>query len=84
MHRVLFDHGVKHEYRLVRGADHVSTEFMMKRFTNLLGFVNRHFNPVEAGLTSQAIKKALSIFASDAKLGPEGPLNAHREIGDHP
>lgn len=80
LHRVLFDHGVKHEYRLVRGADHVSSEFMMKRFADLLGFVNRHFNPVEAGLRSRAVKKALSLFAGGKELGPDGPLSPHREM----
>ena len=64
----------------MRGADHVSSEFMIKRFTDLLGFVNRHFNPVEAGLRSRAAKKALSLFAGGDELGPEGPLSPHREM----
>ncbi len=82
LHRVLFDHGVKHEYRLVRGADHVSSAFMMKRFTNLLGFVDRHFNPVTQGLRSQAIKKAFSLWSGSAELVPDPPLNSHRSRGD--
>ena len=82
LHRVLFDHGVKHEYRLVRGADHISSEFMSRRFANLLGFVNRHFNPVEEGLQSKAIKKALSVAVGGAELGPDVPLSAHRDFAE--
>jgi len=39
LHRLLFDAGVKHEYRLVRGADHVG-EFR-SRLVNALGFIGR-------------------------------------------
>jgi len=53
---------------------------MMKRFADLLGFVNRHFNPVEAGLRSRAVKKALSLFSGGKELGPDGPLTPHREM----
>ena len=52
----------------------------MKRFTDSLGFVNRHFNPVEAGLRSRAVKKALSLFSGGKELGPDGPLSPHREM----
>ena len=78
LHRVLFDHGVEHEYRLVRGADHVGSEFMKLRFVNLLGFVNRHFNPVEEGVRSMALKKLLSAMVDDADLEPDVPLSPHR------
>ena len=78
LHRVLFDHGVEHEYRLVRGADHVGSEFMKLRFVNLLGFVNRHFNPVEEGVRSMVLKKLLSAMVDDADLEPDVPLSPHR------
>jgi hypothetical protein len=65
---------------LVRGADHVSSEFMMKRFTDLLGFVNRHFNPVEPDLRSRAVKKALLLLSGGDELAPDGPLGPHREM----
>ena len=78
LHRVLFDHGVEHEYRLVRGADHVGSEFMKLRFVNMLGFVNRHFNPVEEGVRSIGLKKLLSAIADDSDLELDVPLRPHR------
>ncbi|MDB9997446.1 esterase family protein [Gammaproteobacteria bacterium] len=78
LHRVLFDHGVEHEYRLVRGADHVGSEFMKLRFVNMLGFVNRHFNPVEEGVRSIGFKKLLSAIADDSDLELDVPLRSHR------
>ena len=78
LHRVLFDHSVEHEYRLVRGADHVGSEFMKLRFVNMLGFVNRHFNPVEEGVRSIGLKKLLSAIADDSDLELDVPLRPHR------
>ncbi len=78
LHRVLFDHGVKHEYRLVRGADHIGAEFMKQRFVNLLGFVNRHFNPVDEGLQGKMVKKAMSAFIDTTELEADVPLPSHR------
>ena len=40
LHRLLFDAGIKHEYRLVRGADH-GGESLAERVTNALGFIGR-------------------------------------------
>lgn len=80
LHRVLFDHGVKHEYRLVRGADHVGSKFLDVRFNDLLGFVNRYFNPVEEGLKTMALKKTLTAFVGDVEFEPDVPLNAHRKL----
>ncbi|MDA7700810.1 esterase family protein [Gammaproteobacteria bacterium] len=78
LHRVLFDHGVEHEYRLVRGADHVGSEFMKLRFVNMLGFVNRHFNPIEEGVRSIGLKKLLSATVDDSDFEPDVPLKPHR------
>lgn len=42
LHRLLFDAGVKHEYRLVRGGDHPLTHVSVPlRVRNALGFVGR-------------------------------------------
>lgn len=40
LHRVLWDHGVKHEYRHVLGADHVGAS-LPDRFRNAFGFLGR-------------------------------------------
>lgn len=44
LHRVLFDAGVAHEYRLVRGAEHVGPS-LAPRFADALGFIGRQINP---------------------------------------
>lgn len=44
LHRVLFDAGIAHEYRLVRGADHVGPS-TGARFLDALSFIGRQINP---------------------------------------
>jgi S-formylglutathione hydrolase len=44
LHRVLFDHGISHEYRLVRGADHVGAT-LPGRFADAFAFIRRAFDP---------------------------------------
>lgn len=54
MHRVLFDKGVSHEYRLVRGADHVGPS-IQPRFIYAMEFFGRILTPpnwVNAQLTA--------------------------------
>lgn len=40
LHRFLFDAGIAHEYRLVRGADHIDAS-LPRRFVDGLGFLGR-------------------------------------------
>lgn len=40
LHRLLFDAGIGHEYRLVRGADHIDAS-LPRRFLDGLGFLGR-------------------------------------------
>lgn len=44
LHRILFDAGIAHEYRLVRGADHVGPS-IGPRFLDALDFIGREINP---------------------------------------
>lgn len=44
LHRVLFDAGVAHEYRLVRGAEHVGPS-LAPRLADALGFIGRQIDP---------------------------------------
>jgi S-formylglutathione hydrolase len=44
LHRILFDHRIRHEYRLVRGADHVGWT-LWPRFLDALAFLGRVLNP---------------------------------------
>ncbi|MEC7655930.1 MAG: alpha/beta hydrolase-fold protein [Pseudomonadota bacterium] len=44
LHRILFDAGVAHEYRLVDGAEHVGPS-MTPRLLDALGFIGRRIDP---------------------------------------
>lgn len=44
LHRALFDHGISHEYRLVRGADHIGPS-LPDRFRDALGFLGKALAP---------------------------------------
>ncbi len=44
LHRILFDAGISHEYRLVRGAEHVGPS-LEARMADALGFVGRQIVP---------------------------------------
>jgi S-formylglutathione hydrolase len=44
VHRVLFDAGISHEYRLVKGADHVGAS-LVPRSLDAFAFVGRQFTP---------------------------------------
>ena len=44
LHRILFDRGIAHEYRLVRGADHVGPS-LLPRFYDALAFLGRQLVP---------------------------------------
>ena len=75
LHRILFDSGVLHEFRLVRGADHVGEKFMDLRYRDALDFINRHINPIEDKLDQDFLT---AIQQMKAKLGPPVPLPPHR------
>jgi len=44
LHRALYDHEIKHEYRYIYGADHVGAS-LQGRFRDGLAFLNRIINP---------------------------------------
>lgn len=44
LHRILFDAGLAHEYRLVHGADHVGPS-LLSRMADALGFIGRQLSP---------------------------------------
>ncbi|MCI3135381.1 hypothetical protein [Phenylobacterium aquaticum] len=46
LHRILFDAGVGHEYRLVHGADHVGPS-LAPRILDALAFIGRQIEPPE-------------------------------------
>ena len=46
IHRLLFENNIRHEYRLVYGADHVGNS-LQERLFNGFSFLNRVVNPAE-------------------------------------
>jgi S-formylglutathione hydrolase len=58
VHRVLFDAGISHEYRLVKGADHVGAS-LAPRSLDAFAFIGRQLNPPkwidDAALSFRAI-----------------------------
>ena len=58
LHRVLFDAGISHEYRLVKGADHVGPS-LVPRSLDAFAFIGRQLNPPkwidDVALTYRAI-----------------------------
>jgi S-formylglutathione hydrolase len=67
LHRVLFDAGVAHEYRLVRGGEHVGPS-IAPRFLDALGFLGRVLDPPSwlAGETAAARRQ---VDAMKARAG---------------
>lgn len=59
LHRILFDAGIGHEYRLVRGADHVGPS-LPPRVLDALGFIGRQIRP--PGWIDDSVLKARSIY----------------------
>lgn len=57
LHRVLWDAGIAHEYRLVRRGDHLGTS-LLERFQQMLGFLGRHLDPPPADLPGAALPLA--------------------------
>lgn len=57
VHRILFDKGVSHEYRLVKGADHVGPS-IPPRFLDALGFFGRVLHPPANWTEAASVKQA--------------------------
>lgn len=57
LHRVMWDHGIPHEYRLVRGADHLG-KTIQPRMRDALRFLDREVLRPPPPDTSYAVQKA--------------------------
>jgi S-formylglutathione hydrolase len=76
LHRVLFDADVRHEYRLVRGANHVGEKFLSLRYRDALQFIDRDMRPVDDGL--DALPWIERTRERTQSMGPRVPLPPHR------
>lgn len=57
LHRILFDKGISHEYRLVKGAEHVGPS-IAPRFLDALAFFGRVLDPPTNWTEGPAVKTA--------------------------
>jgi S-formylglutathione hydrolase len=57
VHRILFDAGISHEYRLVRGAEHVGPS-VIPRFIDAMGFFGRVLSPPKNWAEAPAVAAA--------------------------
>ena len=64
VHRVLFDAGISHEYRLVKGADHVDAS-LPPRSIDAFAFIGRQINPPK--WIDDAVLRFRAIFDEEKK-----------------
>ncbi|MFY9554889.1 MAG: alpha/beta hydrolase-fold protein [Blastocatellia bacterium] len=69
MHRVLWDSKIRHEYHLVRGADHVGVT-IRPRTIEALEFLARVLNPPSADPEAEALKRRLEPMKRAAEKRP--------------
>lgn len=67
LHRVLYDNGIKHEYRYVLGADHVGKS-VMPRARDGFRFLQRVLTPPEPDPTLDATRKQIENWKKAAGL----------------
>ena len=67
LHRVLYDAGLKHEYHLVRGADHVGRT-VRPRTMEALQFLSRVLNPPPSDPAAEPIRKTLPVLKTKAGI----------------
>jgi S-formylglutathione hydrolase len=65
LHRLLWDKGVKHEYHLVRGADHVGRT-IRPRSLEALGFIGRALAPPGRDPSAESFRRALAPLRKKA------------------
>jgi S-formylglutathione hydrolase len=86
LHRVLWDAGISHEYRLLRGADHLGSSLVW-RTRDMLAFLGRHLDPPPADIEQP--RHPLALFQQERRQSWESQgyvpsqtrlVNAHGSI----
>lgn len=67
LHRVLYDNGIRHEYRYVLGADHVGAT-MGPRIADAMAFLNKVVNPPGPDPQVEALKRQIQTWKRQAGL----------------
>lgn len=66
LHRILYDHGIPHEYHLVRGADHLGSS-LPPRIEDGMAFLNRLLNPWKPTSLVTTTRKQLELQEKNYK-----------------
>jgi len=76
LHRLLWDRGIRHEYHLVRGADHIGRT-LAPRFAEAIGFLGRALDPPGPDPAAEAFRAFVAggeagrlIDGLDERSGP--------------
>ncbi len=67
LHRILFDLGICHEYRLVRGADHLGASFP-ERFRDAMTFLGKVLNPPDPDPAVAGLREYVAQLKRHAEL----------------
>jgi S-formylglutathione hydrolase len=70
LHRVLWDNGVSHQYRLVRGADHLGRT-LPDRFRDAYAFMGQTLDPPAHDASLEPFHKAIRAMRTNAGLSPD-------------
>lgn len=70
LHRILYDNKIRHEYHLVKGADHVGRT-ILPRLEEALGFLAEYLEPTPQGVELKVLRK------------PFERMKARQNIKDH-
>jgi S-formylglutathione hydrolase len=77
VHRVLFDAGISHEYRLVKGADHVGAS-LVPRSLDAFAFIGRQLNPPK-WIDDMVLRfRAVADENKKARVYPVTPIDPNR------
>jgi S-formylglutathione hydrolase len=77
VHRVLFDAGISHEYRLVKGADHVGAS-LAPRSLDAFAFIGRQLNPPKWIDDATLSLRAIADGAKKERGYPVTPFDPNR------
>ena len=72
LHRLLYDNNIRHDYHLVRGADHLGRT-VLPRFEAVLSFVARAFDPPPPDESLAGLHQAIANWKRQAGLTNDGP-----------
>lgn len=80
LHRILFDAGVGHEYRLVHGADHVGPS-LVPRLLDAMEFIGRQIRP--PGWIDETVLKTRAVYDDKKRAAgvPVEPVDPRRIRG---